>query len=85
MKFDHDLETEHEKAKAWRRKMGLTMDQLSVLTGYSREAVFLFERGRNSLNKPHPPYAWRRYKLACLAVRFLQHYKFESVNQWEWQ
>lgn len=82
---DASLEAEPAAAKAWRKRMGLTMDQLSVLTGYSREAIYLMERGRNSLNKPHPPHAWRRYKLACLAVRIMQRMKIDSVNQWEWQ
>ena len=75
---------EVEQARAWRRAMGLTMDQLSELTGYSREAVFLFERGQNSLGKPHAPYAWRRYKLACLAVMFLKHYRIPDINSWQW-
>ena len=77
--------TEHELAKAWRNKSKLTLDQLADLTGYSREAVHLFERGRNSVGKPHAPHAWRRYKLSCLAVRFLLHYKIESIDQWRWE
>lgn len=76
---------ENEQAKAWRHSMGLTMDQLAALTGYSREAICLFERGRNSAGKPHNPVAWRRYKLACLATRFLQHYQMDNVDQWGWQ
>jgi transcriptional regulator with XRE-family HTH domain len=76
---------ESELAKAWRSKNKLTLDQMSALTGYSREAIFLFERGRNSAGKPHAPHAWRRYKLACLATRFLLHYKIASVEQWKWE
>lgn len=72
------------KAKAWRRSMSLTMDDLSGLTGYSREAIFLFEKGHNSSGKPPAPHAWRRYKLACMAVRFLLHYKIKSVDDWSW-
>lgn len=75
---------ESSKAKAWRHRLGLTMDHLADLTGYSREAVFLFERGANSKGKPHAAHAWRRYKLACLAVRVLLQYKIDSVNQWDW-
>ena len=77
--------TESEQARAWRRSMRLTMDELSVLTGYSREAIFLFERGTNSQGKPHASASWRRYKLACLAARFLLHFKMKSVDQWGWQ
>lgn len=76
---------ENELAKAWRQKSKLTLDQMAELTGYSREAIFLFERGKNSLNKPHAPHAWRRYKLACLATRFLLHYKITSIDSWEWE
>jgi transcriptional regulator with XRE-family HTH domain len=76
--------TEPEKAKAWRRHMGLTMAELAQLTGYSVESIFLFEAGHNSQGKPHAPHAWRRYKLACMAVRFLMHYKIKSVDHWEW-
>lgn len=72
------------KAKAWRRTMGLTMDQLADMTGYSREAIFLFERGQNSLGKPHTPPCWRRYKLACMAVKLLIHLRISNVNAWDW-
>jgi transcriptional regulator with XRE-family HTH domain len=75
---------EIEQARAWRRQMGLTMKELGELTGYSPEAIFLYERGQNSQGKPHAPYAWRRYKLACLAVMFLRHYRIESVDNWSW-
>ena len=75
---------ESEQAKAWRVRMKLTMDDLAKLTGYSREAIFLFEKGINSTGKPHAAHAWRRYKLACMAVRFLLHYKIETVDQWDW-
>ena len=72
-------------AKAWRYAMGLTMNELAALTGYSSEAIFLFERGINSLGKPHARTAWRRYKLACLAVATMLHYRVTSVDDWQWQ
>lgn len=78
------MPTEPELAKLWRKRAGLTMDELGRLTGYSRESVFLFEKGTNSQGQPHAKHAWRRYKLACLATRFLQHYKIDNVDQWEW-
>jgi hypothetical protein len=76
--------TEHDKAKAWRRAMKLTMAELSQLTGYSIESIFLLEAGHNSTGKPHAAHAWRRYKLACMAVRFLLHYKIPTIDKWEW-
>jgi transcriptional regulator with XRE-family HTH domain len=75
--------TESSNARAWRSSLSLTREQLSALTGYSPEAIYLFERGLGTTNKPHDPKAWQRYKLACLAVRFLRHYKTD-LNQWEW-
>ena len=79
------INSEHAKAKAWRNRLGLTLDQLADMTGYSREAVFLFERGANSKGAPHAAHAWKRYKLACLAVRVLLQYKINSVDQWDWR
>lgn len=76
--------TEFEKARHWRESMALSRMDLAKLTGYSREAVFLFERGANSRGELHDAAAWRRYKLACCAVRFLLHYKIADVTQWEW-
>lgn len=75
---------EAQKAKTWRHRMNLTMAELAKLTGYSTEAIFLFEKGHNSSGHPHAPHAWRRYKLACMAVRFLLHYKIATVDDWEW-
>jgi DNA-binding XRE family transcriptional regulator len=72
-------------ARAWRKRMGLTMAELAQLTGYSPEALFLFEKGHTSSGKPHAEHSWRRYKLACLAVRILRHYKLSSVEDWNWQ
>lgn len=80
-----DAPQEATAARAWRHRMNLTMDDLSRLTGYSRESIFLFEKGHNSQGKPHALHAWRRYKLACMAVRFLKYYKLDTVNDWSWK
>jgi transcriptional regulator with XRE-family HTH domain len=37
--------SEHEKAKRWREKRGLSADELAEKCGFSREAIFLFEKG----------------------------------------
>ena len=76
--------TESDLARAWREKQNLSRAELSELTGYSQGAIFLFERGANSEGKAHPPEAWQRYKLACLAIRTLRHYQIDSIAQWEW-
>ena len=76
--------TEAEQARAWRHNMRLTMAQLAELTGYSVQTIFLFERGTNSQGKPHVPEVWKRYKLACLGVRFMLHFQIDDVDDWQW-
>jgi hypothetical protein len=76
--------TETNAARAWRRSLDLTLTDLAKLTGYSPEAVWLFESGHNSKGKPHSSAVWRRWKLACLAVMFLRHYNIETVDNWNW-
>jgi transcriptional regulator with XRE-family HTH domain len=76
--------TEHEKARAFREARHLTRSDLAALTGYTENAVYLFERGSNSEGKPHDPRAWQRYKMACLAVRLLDEYK-RTIADWEWE
>lgn len=58
---------EHEKARAWRERMGLSVMQLEELSGYSREAIYGFEKGKRWDGK-HSDFAWHRFKLACSAV-----------------
>jgi transcriptional regulator with XRE-family HTH domain len=67
----------------WRENLGLSVRDLSELTGYSGAAIRLFESGENTLGKPHNAAAAKRYKLACLAVMFLRSYQI-NLEQWEW-
>ena len=76
--------TEAQMARHWRETNRLTREELSALTGYSAEAVYLFESGRNSKGEPHAKPNWQRYKLTCLAVATLLHYKVASVDDWAW-
>lgn len=62
-------QSEHDAARLWREKMGLTREQLSERIGYSTSMIRDFEagaiRGRNTpIGEPE----WRRYKLACAAI-----------------
>ena len=75
---------EHEKAKAWRERLGLSRKQLADLTGYSYESVKWFENGRapprswstsakrtperDLADAPNGQYAWQRFKRCCQAV-----------------
>ena len=75
--------TESEKAKAWREACSMTIAELSELTGYSKSAISLFERGKNTEGEPSDQKAFHRYKLVCMGVRFLTHYG-TTLDQWEW-
>ena len=75
--------TEPQRAKAWRQSLSLTRQALATLTGYSPEAIQRFEIGTTSRGDPHPSPAWRRYKIACLGVRFLLPRK-QSPDDWNW-
>jgi predicted transcriptional regulator len=65
--------TEYEQARAWRNKLGLTWEQLSGMTGYSKESIYWFERGRSPprkghKNKPIDDRVFYRYKMTCAGV-----------------
>jgi transcriptional regulator with XRE-family HTH domain len=69
---------EHEKAKRWREKTGLTVEELADKTGYSKESIYLFEKGftyngrtaRDKIKtKPLDERVWHRYRMACAGVR----------------
>jgi hypothetical protein len=77
-------EVEAHRARTWREAMKLSRDELSVLNGYSIESIYLFERGTTAGGKPHAPDVWKRYKLACMAVRFLLHFKMDGIDDWQW-
>ena len=66
--------SEHEKAKAWRERRGLSVRQLADLTGYSTISIFWFERGTTPERPGKTRYkdiaeqVWHRYKMTCAAV-----------------
>ena len=69
---------EHEKARQWREKAGLTVAQLAELTGYGGQAIYWFEKGmtpplrKAKGGKPHDrtisPWVMQRYRMACSGV-----------------
>ena len=59
---------EHEKARQWREALGLTRDQLSDLTGYSRAQIQLLEGGKTNQGEDISDVVWLRYRLICAAV-----------------
>lgn len=92
------LMKEHERARAWREKHGLTPDQLGKLTGYSVSSIYWFERGeapprswgnlkgRQAHKKPHPikEWVWLRYKRACQGVHLELLLAHKSLDKWDW-
>ena len=71
------MPTPHEKAKTWRKKHGLSREQLSELIGYSPETIWWMERGETcqgrdkggkQIVKPVAEWVWRRYQLACAGL-----------------
>lgn len=66
--------TEHEKARRWREKRGLTIDELAELTGYGYRTLYWFERGQTAPNTYHKKpgkisaWVWQRYKMTCAGV-----------------
>lgn len=64
--------TEHERAKAWRIRRGLSIDDLAELTGYSKVAIYKFEAGyradENGAKWQHSEWVLQRYRLACAGV-----------------
>ena len=62
----------YNSARMWRHSRGLTREELSELTGYSRTAIQDFEdgkrRGKVGKYAEIDDAAWLRYRLACSAL-----------------
>lgn len=69
------MPSEHQKARAWRERVGLSPEQLAEHIGYTRQAIYWFERGEtppnrnaksgNAADRAHKPWVWLRYRRAC--------------------
>lgn len=68
------MTTEHNRARAWRERHGMTRDQLAQLVGYAPLSIYWFERGETPPRNYANSYKrdrkidlaiWRRYKMAC--------------------
>ena len=71
------MKTEAQKAKAWRQRSGYTLEEVAALTGFSYGSVRTFEAGRQNNGMPVTPEAMRRYRLACAAVQYGHHTRFD--------
>lgn len=88
--------SEHIKAFEWRERLGLSRRELADLTGYSYEAILLFERGgtpkrtwststrREAAGKiqdaPRGHFAWKRYRRVCHSV----HVELQTQETFRW-
>jgi transcriptional regulator with XRE-family HTH domain len=72
----------HERAKAWRLKRGLDLEQLSEMTGYSVIAIRKLEAGmRNRKAKePHSEWVMERFRMACAGAEA----QLKSGRKFEW-
>jgi transcriptional regulator with XRE-family HTH domain len=71
---------EHEKAKEWRLRRKLSIEQLSELTGYSVPAIYAFERGSRGAAERHSDWTLQRYRAACSGAER----QIKSGRAFEW-
>lgn len=69
-----------ERVRRWRARLGLTPQDLADYTGYTREAIYAFERGHRGKSGAHSEWAWQRFKLCCAAVE--QQMRSGRVFEW---
>lgn len=70
-----------KKAQLWRKARGFSVKQLSELTGYSIESVYIFERGANPDGSDISDFVWQRYKTCCAGID--AQIRSGIVFQWE--
>ena len=58
-----------ERARAWRERYKLSVQDLADATGYSYEAVYQYERGLRADGTELSAFAWQRYQMACAGVQ----------------
>lgn len=56
-----------DQARAWRERMNLSTQDLADLTGYSRSAIYKFEKGEGP-EGALSEWSWQRYRLVCSGV-----------------
>lgn len=69
-----------EKVRKWRARLELSTQDLADYTGYAREAIYQFERGKRADGSAHSEWAWQRFELCCAAV---QH-QLKTGETFEW-
>lgn len=69
------MQSRHAKAKAWRLRLGFSLEQLEKLTGYTAITIYWFERGEtppkrnakggNENDRAIKEWVWLRWQNAC--------------------
>jgi hypothetical protein len=74
------MPNEGTRAQHWRQViMGLSIKQLSELTGYSVTAIRCFEANANTAGELFSDAAWTRYRNACAGATLLdQHFNWDE-------
>jgi DNA-binding XRE family transcriptional regulator len=72
----------YERAKAWRQRLSLSVDELAELTGYTKQAIWKFEAGARNIKRkePHSEWTWQRYQMACAGAAA----QLKSGRAFEW-
>lgn len=74
---------EGTRAQHWRQViMGLSIKELSELTGYSVTAIRCFEANANTAGELFSEAAWQRYRMCCAGV-LATRYMFTLFN-WDY-
>ena len=75
-----------EKANKWREELGLSMAQLSRLSGYSIPTLHWYfkgvtaPRGAQQKSRPIDPPEWRRFTNVCAGV----HAQLKAKQTFDW-
>lgn len=75
------MREQHDKAAQWRERLGLSLDRLAELSGYSKVTLYWFFRGLTpprtakhiagkQLSKPIGDAEWKRFTNICAGVEY---------------
>ena len=76
---------EHDRAKEWRLKRNLSVNDLAELTGYGPRAIHWLEKGLTPPNgsaaaRPVKPWVWQRWKMMCAGAEA----QLRSGKRFDW-
>jgi transcriptional regulator with XRE-family HTH domain len=85
------MTTQTQKAIDWRKRVGLTLDDLAAMTGYSKVTLYWYFRGLTpprtakhiagrQKSKPIEAPEWQRFKNICAGVE----YQLKQGKEFDW-